>query len=147
MGFAAGLFEGILQRMNQMFEPAFVATAQILEPMLAERVLNQMNSGTAPPGRNTTGKLYIRSGLLSGSWRVGNAGNATTITSDGDGVHIRWGSDVVYARVHEYGGGNAIPPRPYLTPAAKELEAAMLPILRAEIAARVAAAWQSFRAA
>lgn len=142
MAFASGGIERIIARLNTALTPAFLAAAQTLEPKLQEYILRHMNTGAAPPPgvRNETDQLYIRSGLLSNSWRTGAEGNATTTTADDKGVHIRFGTSVVYAHAHEEGYG-PIPARPSLTPAAAELQAAIVPILGAELATRLSEAW------
>lgn len=73
--------------------------------------------------KNTTNKIYARSGALKRSLIHGQRGNISKIISaDENEIVAEYGIDlnaIPYARIHEYGGGN-IRPRPYFYPGIKQ---------------------------
>lgn len=124
---------------------------------------SQMEFKSAPTNgvfeRNTTKTLNIRGGNLFRSFTKGNGQNITEISNGA----LKYGSKVVYAAIHEYGGtinhpGSTkpqawrnsegklvirgrgtkphpikIPARPYFAPALKEFEKNGLPELLEEV--------------
>ena len=106
-----------------------------------------MHAGPPPDdGPNRTDKLYVRSGRLRGSLSTAREGSETKIESRDGVVTLRYGTSVVYARIHEYGGraGSAnIRPRPYAHPAAEAMRRELIPIIGEEMTRAVAALWGS----
>ena len=77
-------------------------------------------SGKLRALKNNTDKLYTLYGNLQRALIPKQAGNIGEFKKEGSKRYSRIGIDlgvVPYARVHEYGGGNNIPARPYFFPA------------------------------
>lgn len=63
---------------------------------------NWHESGGGEP--NLTDKLYVRSGKLARSYIPGQPGNLSEVKMEPGKVRVRFGTTLVYASVHEYGG-------------------------------------------
>lgn len=93
-------------------------------------------------GKNLTDKLYVNSGTLTQSFIVGRKQNVFDVKSDAQGLKMKFGTDVVYSRIHELGGiagrGANIPKRPYFAPALKKFDETDSPELLKKIMDEIA---------
>jgi phage gpG-like protein len=109
-----------------------------MKPMSAKNV----KSGLVPRNpEKGIGTLRLLSGNLYRSFapKKSSAGNIFIATTDGNNFTFTYGSSIVYAAIHEYGGragrgGSAkIPKRPYFAPAIKEWKKERLPEFKREL--------------
>lgn len=99
-------------------------------------------------GRNTTNKLYRRTGNLVQALRQNGLGNISRVESRGDTSSLTFGIDlnvIPYARIHEFGGragnGAYIPPRPYLNPGIEEFRRTALRQIQLELYRKIRTDW------
>jgi phage gpG-like protein len=80
-------------------------------------------SGKLRALKNNTDKVYVLYGNLVRALMPKKKGNISEFAKQGQRLYSKIGIDtavVPYAAVHEYGGGNNIPARPYFFPAIKK---------------------------
>lgn len=132
----------IRQRVIGGLPNALASVAQLHADALEKYARRFMHTepGPPPPAPNLTDKLYIRTGRLVNSLSPGSEGSETEIQKKGNVVTLRYGTSVVYARVHEFGFGG-IRPRPYVAPAAQAMRLELIPIMQKELAAAIAVLW------
>ncbi len=124
-------------------------TYRTLLPSILERVLNDegaslleasvikyMNLGKNPDVRHKSqsDKIYINTGKLARSFKRTQATNFFKVTSSLDSTKLEYGSNIIYARIHEYGSGSLqrpknIPSRHYFEPGMQYFNDNFLPKL------------------
>lgn len=67
-------------------------------------VEEHFNEGKRPGVFSKSDKLYVNSGRLTQSFVPQRFGSLAGVEVTSNGLRIRLGTDIIYARIHEYGG-------------------------------------------
>lgn len=106
----------------------------------------ETKSGALRALPNKTDKLYVLYGNLVRALTPKKPGNIGEYVSNGATKYMKIGIDlavVPYAAVHEFGGGNNIPARPYFYPGIKQYVEQGFDMRLKNIISKVAIAWNN----
>ena len=132
------------QRLNGLAPRLVAQVYKALQPLIYQSLhtaVPKYFAGSASKG-NSGNLLASRSGKL-----LNSVLNSIQVSPDGERLAVSIGSDLPYARIHEYGGfagrrgpykkkdghRSYIPPRPYLRPAINDLQKALPALLEQAI--------------
>ncbi len=131
---------------RQRIEPILKKYNEDLPLRVLPYIMQNMWPGQNPAGinaRNTTDKLYRRTGTLVQALRKGGAGNISRITINQNSTSLEYGIDVStvpYALFHET-GTRKMRARPYLRPGIEEFRKRALEQIQQDLLRKLKQEW------